>query len=77
VGSRSAAFLTAWREKKLRGVVLAGLGAGGNAATRIETLATRGGMYAYGALRVEGSALTLIPSYPYAAPYEELKLKAR
>jgi peptide/nickel transport system substrate-binding protein len=122
-----AAFLTAWREKKLRGVVLAGLGTGGNAATRIEALATRGGMYAYGALpevedlfqrqareldrkkreemlhqiqrllydrvvfapiwenalirafgpRVEESALTLIPSYPYAAPYEELKLKAR
>jgi peptide/nickel transport system substrate-binding protein len=122
-----AAFLTAWREKKLRGVVLAGLGTGGNAATRIEALATRGGMYAYGALpevedlfqrqareldrkkreemlhqiqrllydrvvfapiwenalirafgpRVEESALTLIPSYPYSAPYEELRLKAR
>ena len=122
-----AAFLTAWREKKMRGVVMAGLGAGGNAATRIEALATRGGMYAYGVVpevedvfqrqareldrkkreellhqiqrilyervvfapvwenaliraygpRVEESALTLVPSYPYTAPYEELRLKAR
>src|SRR6266545_5707606 len=45
-----AAFLTAWREKKLRGVVLGAQGAGGNAATRIEGMATRGGMYAYGVL---------------------------
>jgi peptide/nickel transport system substrate-binding protein len=45
-----AAFLTAWREKKLRGIVLGAQGAGGNAATRIEALATRGGMYAYGVL---------------------------
>ncbi len=27
--------------------------------------------------RVEEAALTLIPSYPYSAPYEELRLKAR
>jgi hypothetical protein len=27
--------------------------------------------------RVEESALTLVPSYPYSAPYEELRLKAR
>jgi peptide/nickel transport system substrate-binding protein len=45
-----AAFLTAWREKKLHGVVLGAQGAGGNAATRIEGLATRGGMFAYGVL---------------------------
>ena len=31
---------------------------------------------AYGP-RVEESALTLVPSYPYTAPYEELRLKAR
>jgi peptide/nickel transport system substrate-binding protein len=37
-----AAFFTAWREKKLRGVVLGNLSAGGNAATRIEGVATRG-----------------------------------
>jgi peptide/nickel transport system substrate-binding protein len=27
--------------------------------------------------RLEEAALTLIPSYPYSAPYEELKLKSR
>jgi peptide/nickel transport system substrate-binding protein len=45
-----AAWLTTWREKKFHGVVLAAQGAGGNAATRIEAMATRGGMYAYGVL---------------------------
>ncbi len=120
-----AAFLAAWGEKKLRGVVLGGTGAGGNAATRIELLATRGGRYAYGVLpevddlfdrqarepdrkkreellhqiqrilhervvfapiwengfirgvgpRVEEPALTLIPAYPYSAPYEDVRLK--
>ena len=42
-------FLTAWREKKLRGVIM-GLGAAGNAATRIEAYVTKGGIYAYGAV---------------------------
>ena len=43
-----AAFLTAWREHKLRGVIM-GLGApAGNAATRIEVYATRSGIYAAG-----------------------------
>ena len=43
-----AAFLTAWREKKLRGVIM-GLGApAGNAATRIEVYVTRGGIYSAG-----------------------------
>jgi peptide/nickel transport system substrate-binding protein len=122
-----AAFLTAWREKKLRGGLLAAQGAGGNAATRIEGLATRGGLYAYGVLpevedlfqrqareldrkkreellhqiqrlladrvvfapiwenapingvgpRVEEAAVTLVASYPYTAPFEELRLKTR
>ena len=45
-----AAFLTAWGGKKMRGVVLAAQGAGGNAATRIEGLAVQGGQYAYGVL---------------------------
>ncbi len=122
-----AAFLTAWREKKLRGVLLAAQGAGGNAATRIEGMATRGGLYAYGVLpevedlfqrqareldrkkreellhqiqrlladrvvfapiwenapinaigpRVEEAAVALVPSYPYTAPFEELRLKER
>jgi peptide/nickel transport system substrate-binding protein len=120
-----AAFLSSWGEKKLRGVVLGGTGAGGNAATRIEALATRGGRYAYGVLpevedlfqrqareldrkkreeilhqiqkilhervvfapiwengfirgvgpRVDEPALTLIPAYPYSAPYEDVRLK--
>ncbi len=120
-----AAFLTAWREKKLRGIVLGVQGAGGNAATRIEALATRGGMYAHGVLpevedlfqrqareldrkkreellhqiqrilhdqvvfapiwengfirgvgpRAEEPGLSLIPSFPYSAPLEELRLK--
>jgi peptide/nickel transport system substrate-binding protein len=120
-----ASFLTTWGEKKLHGVVLGAQGAGGNAATRIEGLATKNGTYAYGVLpevedlfqrqareldrkkreallhqaqrilhervvfapiwengfirgvgaRVEEPALTLIPAFPYAAPYEELRLK--
>ena len=120
-----AAFLTAWREKKLRGVVLGGQGAGGNAATRIEGIATKGGINAYGVLpevedlfqrqareldrkkreellhqiqkilhdrvvfapiwenafirgvgsKVEEPGLELIPSYPYSAPLEDVRLK--
>ena len=120
-----AAWLTAWREKKLHGIVLAAQGAGGNAATRIEAMATRGGMYAYGVLpevedlfqrqakeldrkkreellhqiqrilservvfapiwengfirgvgpRVEEPALSLIPAFPYSAPFEDLRLR--
>jgi peptide/nickel transport system substrate-binding protein len=45
-----AAFLTAWGGKSLKGIVLGAQGAGGNAATRIEGLATRNGTYAYGVL---------------------------
>ena len=45
-----ATFLSSWRDKKLRGVVLGATGAAGNAATRIEALATRNGFYAYGVL---------------------------
>jgi len=45
-----AAFLTMWGEKKLRGIVLGAQGAGGNAATRVEAVATRNGTYAYGVL---------------------------
>jgi peptide/nickel transport system substrate-binding protein len=120
-----AAFLTAWGDKKLKGVVLGAQGAGGNAATRIEGLHTKGGTYAYGVLpevedlfqrqareldrkkreemlhkiqrilhdqvvfapiwengfirgvgaKAEEPALTLIPAFPYAAPFEELRLK--
>src|SRR5438105_845843 len=43
-----AAFLTAWREHKLKGVIM-GLGApAGNAATRIEVYVSRNGIYASG-----------------------------
>jgi len=120
-----AAFLATWAEKKLRGVVMGVLGAGGNAATRVEALATKEGRYAYGVLpevedlfqrqakeidrkkreemlhqiqkilsdkvifvpiwengfirgvgpKVEEPALTLIPAYPYSAPYEDVWLK--
>ena len=45
-----AAYLTAWREKKLKGVLMGLNGAGGNAATRLEAYVTRTGIYAYGVL---------------------------
>jgi peptide/nickel transport system substrate-binding protein len=55
VGSRvrtmeRAAFLTAWREKKLRGLLIGATGAAGNAATRLEMFVTRNGIYSYGTL---------------------------
>lgn len=43
-----AAFLTAWREKKLHGIIGASSGASGNAATRLETFVFGAGTYAYG-----------------------------
>ena len=43
-----AAFYAAWREKKLRGLVLVASGASGNAATRVETFISSKGAYAYG-----------------------------
>jgi peptide/nickel transport system substrate-binding protein len=45
-----AAFLTAWREKQFKGVIVGITGAAGNAATRLEAYVTRGGIYASGAL---------------------------
>jgi peptide/nickel transport system substrate-binding protein len=43
-----ATFLSAWRDKKLKGVIM-GLGApAGNAATRIEVYVTKGGIYSSG-----------------------------
>jgi ABC-type transport system substrate-binding protein len=120
-----AAFFSAWREGKLKGVLFGGLGPAGNAATRLQILAVKGGPYAAGVVpevqdlferqareldrrkreemlhqiqkllhdrtvfapiwengfirgvgpRVEEPALALIPFYPYAAPYEDLRLK--
>jgi peptide/nickel transport system substrate-binding protein len=45
-----AAYFTAWREKKLHGVILAISAIMGNAATRLEPYATKQGVYAYGSL---------------------------
>src|SRR3989442_3920203 len=45
-----AAFLTAWRDKNLKGVLMGLNGSGGNAATRLEAYVTTTGIYAYGAL---------------------------
>jgi peptide/nickel transport system substrate-binding protein len=43
-----AAFYTAWREKKLRGLIMPGAGTSGNAATRVESFIYSKGTYAYG-----------------------------
>jgi len=45
-----AAFFTAWRDRKLKGVIMGLNGAGGNAATRLEAYVSRGGIFAYGVL---------------------------
>jgi len=45
-----AAYFSAWREKKLHGVILVISAAFGNAATKIEPYATTNGIYAYGSL---------------------------
>jgi len=45
-----AALFTAWRERKLKGVIMGLNGAGGNAATRLESFVTRTGFFAYGVL---------------------------
>jgi peptide/nickel transport system substrate-binding protein len=43
-----AAYLSGWREKKLRGLLIGATGAAGNAAARLEPFVTRNGLYAYG-----------------------------
>jgi peptide/nickel transport system substrate-binding protein len=43
-----APFYAAWREKQLRGLLVTGAGASGNAATRIEAFIHSKGAYAYG-----------------------------
>jgi len=43
-----ATFLSAWREKKLHGLLIGATGAAGNAATRLEAFFTKGGTYPYG-----------------------------
>ena len=43
-----AAFISSWREKKLRGLAIGATGAAGNAAARLEPFVTKTGIYAYG-----------------------------
>ena len=43
-----ATFMSSWREKKLRGLVIGATGAAGNAAARLEPFVTKNGIYAYG-----------------------------
>ncbi len=43
-----AAYFSAWREKKLHGVIKVITAAFGNAATRLEPYVIKGGVYAYG-----------------------------
>jgi len=45
-----AAMTTAWREKKLKNVIVGITGAGGNAATRLEAYVSRNGIYTSGIL---------------------------
>ena len=45
-----AAFLTAWRQKQLKGIFPAISGSAGNAASRIEAYAVKGGMFVSGSL---------------------------
>ena len=45
-----AAYLTAWRDKRLKGVLMGLNGSGGNAATRLEAYVTTTGLFAYGVL---------------------------
>ena len=120
-----ATFLTAWKEKKIRGLLIGATGAAGNAAARIEPFFTKAGIYAYGVVpeiedlfqrqaketdrkqreaqlhqiqkiiadrvlvaplfqqgfiwgvgpRVVESGAGLIQGFPYAAPFEDLKLR--
>jgi peptide/nickel transport system substrate-binding protein len=45
-----AAYFSAWREKKLHGIILVVTATMGNAATRLEPYAIKNGIYAYGSL---------------------------
>src|SRR3989475_1098832 len=120
-----AALLSAWRDKKMRGVFVGATGSAGNASTRLEAFATSKGGLIYGTIpevealfakqiqemdrkkreemlhqiqriladrvtfapiwengfirafgpRVEEAGLTLIQSFPYSAPLEDVRLK--
>jgi peptide/nickel transport system substrate-binding protein len=43
-----AAFLSAWKDKKITGILQAGAGGLGNAATRVQNYFVRDGLYAFG-----------------------------
>jgi peptide/nickel transport system substrate-binding protein len=45
-----AAMTTAWREKKLKNIIVGITGAGGNAATRLDAYVSRNGIYTSGVL---------------------------
>jgi peptide/nickel transport system substrate-binding protein len=45
-----AALTTAWREKKLKGVIIGITGAGSNASTRLEAYVSKGGAYTAGVI---------------------------
>src|SRR5467141_1090104 len=45
-----AAFLSAWRDKKLRNLFVGATGSAGNASTRLESLATARGVLSYGSI---------------------------
>jgi peptide/nickel transport system substrate-binding protein len=45
-----AAMTTAWRERKLKNVIVGITGAGGNAATRLEAYVSKGGIYTSGTI---------------------------
>jgi peptide/nickel transport system substrate-binding protein len=51
-----AAFLPAWREKKLRGLFMTAVGASGNATTRVEAFIYSKGHYAYGGMPISMNA---------------------
>ena len=45
-----ATYLSAWKDKKLHGLLIGATGAAGNAAARLEPFFTKNGIYAYGSL---------------------------
>jgi peptide/nickel transport system substrate-binding protein len=45
-----AAMTAAWRERKLKNVIIGITGAGGNAATRLEAYVSKGGIYTSGVI---------------------------
>jgi peptide/nickel transport system substrate-binding protein len=45
-----ATFLTEWRERRLKGIIVGIAGAAGNAATRLEAYVTKNGIYAAGVM---------------------------